>query len=154
MLSKLGLIQINFAILVQISQIRKVLKTARTEYLLATNLAYILLFLFCYSQETKEPTNPCYTALVRLERMDFLQPMYIGEVAELHAEITHTAHHSLEIQVKVWAENIMKGNYRVSMYPFLSQLSPFILSQFNVLIHLLHNFGTRSTHSKIDALMH
>ncbi|XP_072036992.1 putative cytosolic acyl coenzyme A thioester hydrolase-like [Amphiura filiformis] len=71
----------------------------------------------CNSQresEGEEAHVPCYTALVRVERTDFLQPMFIGEVAQLHAEITHTAHHSLEVQVKVWAENIMKGTKRLT----------------------------------------
>ena len=51
----------------------------------------------------------CVAGLVRVEKTDFVQPMYIGEVAQLHAEITHTAYHSMEVQVKVWAEDILKG---------------------------------------------
>ena len=62
--------------------------------------------MFQDGEGTKEPS---YTGLVRVGRTDFLQPMFIGEIAQLHSEVTHTAHHSLEVQVKVWAENIMKG---------------------------------------------
>ena len=47
--------------------------------------------------------------LVRVEKTDFVQPMYIGEVAQLHAEITHTAYHSMEVQVRVRAEDVMHG---------------------------------------------
>ena len=49
------------------------------------------------------------TQLARVERTDFMQPMHIGEVSELIAEITYTSKHSLEVQVTVWAEDIIKG---------------------------------------------
>ena len=48
-------------------------------------------------------------AMARIEHMDFLLPMHIGEVAELMAEILYTAPHSLEVLVKVWAENVITG---------------------------------------------
>lgn len=48
-------------------------------------------------------------ALARIEHMDFIMPMHIGEVAELAAEIVYTSEHSLEVVVTVWAENIIKG---------------------------------------------
>ncbi|XP_077998367.1 putative cytosolic acyl coenzyme A thioester hydrolase-like [Glandiceps talaboti] len=58
--------------------------------------------------------EPCITALARVERTEFLKPMFIGEVAQLHAEITYTSEHSLEVQVIVWAENIMHGTKRLT----------------------------------------
>ncbi|XP_031700499.1 cytosolic acyl coenzyme A thioester hydrolase isoform X4 [Anarrhichthys ocellatus] len=51
----------------------------------------------------------CMAALVRVEKTEFLFPMFIGEVAHVTAEITYTSKHSLEVQVKVIAENIMTG---------------------------------------------
>jgi len=48
--------------------------------------------------------------MVRIEHMDFLLPMKIGEVAELTAEIVYTSTHSLLVAIKVHAENIITGN--------------------------------------------
>ncbi|KAM3617941.1 uncharacterized protein V6R79_013020 [Siganus canaliculatus] len=51
----------------------------------------------------------CLAALVRVEKTEFLSPVFIGEVAHVTAEITYTSKHSLEVQVKVMAENILTG---------------------------------------------
>ncbi|XP_032376957.1 cytosolic acyl coenzyme A thioester hydrolase isoform X2 [Etheostoma spectabile] len=51
----------------------------------------------------------CMAALVRVEKTEFLFPMFIGEVAHVTAEITYTSKHSLEVQVKVIAENLLTG---------------------------------------------
>ncbi|XP_074654445.1 cytosolic acyl coenzyme A thioester hydrolase-like [Tubulanus polymorphus] len=82
---------------------------------------YIITTRYCNKMMAKDATAddisqlvPVQTALVRVERMDFLEPMYIGEVAEASAEITYTAAHSLEVMVKVWAENIEKGTKRLT----------------------------------------
>lgn len=51
----------------------------------------------------------CVAALARVERTDFLYPMFIGEVAHVSAEITYTSKHSVEVQVSVVSENILTG---------------------------------------------
>uniref|UniRef100_A0A3P8T8I1 palmitoyl-CoA hydrolase n=1 Tax=Amphiprion percula TaxID=161767 RepID=A0A3P8T8I1_AMPPE len=51
----------------------------------------------------------CLAALVRVEKTDFLAPMFVGEVASVTAEISYTSKHSMEVQVKVVAENILTG---------------------------------------------
>ncbi|XP_070696363.1 cytosolic acyl coenzyme A thioester hydrolase isoform X2 [Pempheris klunzingeri] len=51
----------------------------------------------------------CLAALVRVEKTEFLSPVFIGEVAHVTAVITYTSKHSLEVQVKVMAENILTG---------------------------------------------
>ncbi|XP_034732046.1 cytosolic acyl coenzyme A thioester hydrolase isoform X2 [Etheostoma cragini] len=51
----------------------------------------------------------CLAALVRVEKTEFLFPMFIGEVAHVTADITYTSKHSLEVQVKVIAENLLTG---------------------------------------------
>uniref|UniRef100_UPI0037E78EC1 cytosolic acyl coenzyme A thioester hydrolase isoform X2 n=1 Tax=Semicossyphus pulcher TaxID=241346 RepID=UPI0037E78EC1 len=51
----------------------------------------------------------CLAALVRVEKTEFLYPVFIGEVTHVTAEITYTSKHSLEVQVKVMAENILTG---------------------------------------------
>ncbi|XP_034551276.1 cytosolic acyl coenzyme A thioester hydrolase isoform X2 [Notolabrus celidotus] len=48
-------------------------------------------------------------ALVRVEKTEFLSPVFIGEVTHVTAEITYTSKHSLEVQVHVMAENILTG---------------------------------------------
>lgn len=48
-------------------------------------------------------------ALVRVEKTEFLSPVFIGEVAHVTAEITFTSKHSLEVHIKVMAENIITG---------------------------------------------
>lgn len=52
--------------------------------------------------------------LVRVERTDFLQPMYVGEIAHLHSRITYCSPHSLEVKCNVMAENIMTGGRRLT----------------------------------------
>ncbi|XP_047655990.1 cytosolic acyl coenzyme A thioester hydrolase isoform X3 [Tachysurus fulvidraco] len=51
----------------------------------------------------------CVAALARVERTDFLYPMFIGEVAHVSAEITFTSKRSVEVQVSVVSENILTG---------------------------------------------
>jgi len=45
-----------------------------------------------------------------VEKTEFLFPMFVGEVAHVTAEITYASKHSLEVQVKVTAENILTGD--------------------------------------------
>ena len=59
------------------------------------------------------------TCLVRLERMDFHEPMFVGEIAQLQAAVTYTSAHSMEVTVDVWAENIITGNRRVTNTAYL-----------------------------------
>ncbi|KAI3357293.1 hypothetical protein L3Q82_015743, partial [Scortum barcoo] len=56
----------------------------------------------------------CVAALVRVEKTEFLSPVFIGEVAHVTAEITYTSKHSLEVQVKVMTENILTGAKKVA----------------------------------------
>ena len=64
------------------------------------------------NKRRKDSEEPITTALVRLERMDFRQPMLVGEVAQLQAAVTYTSPHSLEVIVDVWAENVITGTRR------------------------------------------
>ncbi|XP_056102737.1 cytosolic acyl coenzyme A thioester hydrolase isoform X2 [Rhinichthys klamathensis goyatoka] len=56
----------------------------------------------------------CLAALARVERTDFLYPMFIGEVAHVSAEITYTSKHSVEVQINVLSENIVTGAKKVT----------------------------------------
>ena len=66
------------------------------------------------NKEGGESTNkkPVTTVLVRLEHMDFRQPMFVGEVAQLQAAVTYTSPHSIEVTVDVWAENVITNQRR------------------------------------------
>lgn len=41
--------------------------------------------------------------------MDFVSPMHLGELAEIKGQILYTSSHSLEVQVSVMSEDIIKG---------------------------------------------
>ncbi|XP_062854602.1 cytosolic acyl coenzyme A thioester hydrolase isoform X2 [Trichomycterus rosablanca] len=56
----------------------------------------------------------CVAALARVERTDFLYPMFIGEVAHVSAEITYTSKRSVEVQVNVVSENILTGSKKMT----------------------------------------
>ena len=59
-----------------------------------------------------EESEPLTTVLVRLEHMDFHQPMFVGEVAQLQAAVTYTSTNSIEVTVDVWAENVITNQRR------------------------------------------
>ena len=54
-------------------------------------------------------STPLVAALVRMEQCDFHEAMHIGEVAQVHAEVTFVARHSLEVLVEVTALNPLTG---------------------------------------------
>jgi len=64
----------------------------------------------CNSSEGPE----CYALLARVERTDFVEPMFVGEVAQLHAELSYSSPKSLEVQCIVFAENVVKGIRRLT----------------------------------------
>lgn len=57
-------------------------------------------------------SKPLIGVLARVEHTDFLQPMYIGELAKLQARVTFTSPHSIEVTADVWAENLTTGEMR------------------------------------------
>jgi len=54
----------------------------------------------------------CFTALARFDEIDFIRPMHIGEIAQIEAEVSYVSQRSMEVQVKVFAENLFKGTRR------------------------------------------
>ena len=56
--------------------------------------------------------NRLITVLARVEHTDFHQPMYVGEVSQVQADVTFTSQHSMEVMVDVWAENLITGERR------------------------------------------
>lgn len=57
---------------------------------------------------------PSWAALARVEKTNFLQPMFIGEVAKVHVELSYASTHSLEVTASVWAENLKNGGKRLT----------------------------------------
>ncbi|CAL8278099.1 unnamed protein product [Boreogadus saida] len=56
----------------------------------------------------------CVAVLGRVEKTEFLSPMFIGEVAHVCAEITYTSKHSVEVQVHVMSENVLTGSKKLT----------------------------------------
>lgn len=54
--------------------------------------------------------NPCVTA--SFDSVDFLTPIHIGDVCILKAQVTWAGHTSIEVFVKVFAENLLSGERR------------------------------------------
>ncbi|CAH1775378.1 unnamed protein product, partial [Owenia fusiformis] len=66
---------------------------------------------FCNDVPDKDSFDfePSVTTLARVERTDFINPVHIGNVVQIVAEITYASSHSLECSVSVWGEDILKG---------------------------------------------
>ena len=64
---------------------------------------------YCNSSDNK-PSLLC--VLARVDHMDFLKPMYVGELAHVQAAVTYTSKHSIEVTLDVWAENVLSGKLR------------------------------------------
>lgn len=73
---------------------------------------YIIATRHC--NKAKSTESQYNAALARVERTDFLQPSYIGEVVQVHADLGYASKHSLEVKVSVWAENLMTGERRLT----------------------------------------
>ena len=54
---------------------------------------------------------PCVTA--SFDRVDFIQPVHVGEVVDFDAEITFVGHSSMEVWVTVRAEDLAGGTSRL-----------------------------------------
>ena len=54
---------------------------------------------------------PCVTA--SFDRVDFIQPVHVGEVVDFEARITFVGHSSMEIWVTVHAEELAGGESRL-----------------------------------------
>lgn len=64
------------------------------------------------NKSSSSGSTPVTAVIARVDHMDFHQPMYVGEVAQLQAAVTYTSDRSLEVTVDVWAENVITGQRR------------------------------------------
>jgi len=53
---------------------------------------------------------PCVAALARMEKVDFLLPIHVGDVVEVDSEVTFTSERSCEVCVTIEKISIMKGD--------------------------------------------
>ena len=73
---------------------------------------FIIATRHCNRNRTKD--EPVLAALARVERTDFIQPMFIGEVAQVHVQLGYASKRSLEVKASVWAENVLTGSRRLT----------------------------------------
>jgi acyl-CoA hydrolase len=53
---------------------------------------------------------PCVT--VSVDRVEFRQPIHVGELVTAHASVNYVGHTSLDVGVRVEAENVVSGERR------------------------------------------
>ena len=58
-----------------------------------------------------------------MDRLDFLSPAYVGEILVLHASVNYVANTSMEVGVKVMAENPLTGERRHTGSAYLTYVS-------------------------------
>jgi len=80
---------------------------------------FIVVTRHCNSAPTRDKDKTLLGVLARVERTDFLQPIYIGELAKLQAKVTYTSPHSIEVTADVWAENLTTGKVRKTNHAVL-----------------------------------
>ncbi len=70
-------------------------------------------------------TRHCRTNVVTasMDRLDFYEPVFIGELLILRAAINYSGTTSIEVGVRVEAENLMTGNIRHTNSAYLTMVS-------------------------------
>lgn len=59
---------------------------------------------------TRHARGPCVT--VSMDRVDFLEPIHLGELVTAHASVNYAGRTSMEVGVRVEAENLLTGERR------------------------------------------
>jgi len=68
-----------------------------------------------HANTNKGAGQPLYiAATARFENMDFLQPVFVGDVLHVHAKLAYCSPRSMMVHVVVQAENIGKGTIRTT----------------------------------------
>jgi acyl-CoA hydrolase len=66
----------------------------------------------------KHCRNPVVTAAV--DHMDFIHPVHIGELVRVRASVNRTFNTSMEVGVKVWVEDLIRGGEQHVSSAFLT----------------------------------
>jgi uncharacterized protein (TIGR00369 family) len=59
---------------------------------------------------TRHAHGPCVT--VSIDRVDFLLPIHLGELVTAHASVNYAGRTSMEVGVRIEAENLLTGERR------------------------------------------
>ena len=59
---------------------------------------------------TRHARGPCVT--VSMDRVDFLLPIHLGELVTAYASVNYAGHTSMEVGVRIEAENLLTGERR------------------------------------------
>jgi uncharacterized protein (TIGR00369 family) len=65
--------------------------------------------------------KPCVT--VSVDRVDFLEPIYLGELVTARAAVNFTGRTSMEVGVQIEAENLLTGTRRVTNTCFVTYVA-------------------------------
>ena len=76
---------------------------------LMSQAGYIATSRHCSAVTHSEDRSALTVGLARVSHINFYEPMYVGNVAELQAAVTYTSPRSMEVTVDVWAENLKSG---------------------------------------------
>jgi len=63
----------------------------------------------------------CVTASI--DRVNFLKPVFVGDALVLHAKLNYVHRSSMEIEIKVAAENLMKGTSTLTGTAFVTVIA-------------------------------
>ncbi len=63
----------------------------------------------------------CVTASI--DRVNFLKPVFVGDALVLHARLNYVHRSSMEIEIKVAAENLMKGTSTLTGTAFVTVIA-------------------------------
>lgn len=58
-----------------------------------------------------------------LDRMDFLKPVFVGELVFFRASLNWVGHSSMEVGVSVWGENLFTGEQRHTASAYLTYVA-------------------------------
>jgi len=74
-----------------------------------------------YITATRHARASCVTA--SLDRVDFIQPVHVGEVVEFEAQLTYVGHTSMEVWVRVKSEALAGGGPRLVGEAFVTMVA-------------------------------
>jgi acyl-CoA hydrolase len=66
--------------------------------------------LCAYAASAKHAEGVCVTA--SFDRVDFLEPINVGDVVAMHGHVSYVGRTSLEVTIDIFAENPMRGDRR------------------------------------------
>jgi len=75
----------------------------------------------CLVVAQRHAQTNCVTASI--DRVNFLKPVFVGDALVLHARLNYVHRSSMEIEIKVAAENLMKGTSTLTGTAFVTVIA-------------------------------